>query len=233
MRIHSNRIRKSYTTQICWNLDTLPSIQQQGSECPVGTIYMEPYVVLAADRGDFTKRVYSTCAYRACCPYDEKRQITGTDVTASACAFHIAQLAIESSEARIPGFNSAGLTQYLNRVEPFDGILSGQVTVGLVGLFSPVVTNTFIGYADFEGVVLDGVQVSSTNGSGDGALSGVLSFQIAREGLPPIDGQVDYREITLSGGNESGNYLITLDGGTQVRVPTGPWSPPLAQCLGF
>ncbi|HTS79685.1 MAG TPA: hypothetical protein VMH40_03720 [Myxococcaceae bacterium] len=160
-------------------------------------------------------------------------QITGTDATASACAFHVAQLAVESSEARIPGFNSAGLTQYLNRVEPFDGILSGQVTVGLVGLFSPVVTTTFIGYADFEGVVLDGVQVSSTNGSGDGTLSGVLSFQIAREGLPPIDGQVDYREITLSGGNESGNYLITLDGGTQIRVPTGPWSPPLAQCLGF
>ena len=84
--------------------------------------------------------------------------VTGTDATASACAFHLANLAVESSEARIPGFNSPGLTQYLNREEPFDGILSGTVTIGLVGLFSPVTTNTFRNYADFEGVVLDGAR---------------------------------------------------------------------------
>ncbi|HZX42350.1 MAG TPA: hypothetical protein VFE93_10960, partial [Myxococcaceae bacterium] len=95
---------------------------------------------------------------------------------AAACAFHMANLAVESSEARIPGFNSAGMTQYLNRVEPFEGILSGQVTVGLVGLFSPVSTITFTNYADFEGVTLDGVQISSTDTGGNGALSGVLGF---------------------------------------------------------
>ena len=43
--------------------------------------------------------------------------ITGTDATSTACAFHLANLAVESSEARIPGFNSAEMTQYLNRVE--------------------------------------------------------------------------------------------------------------------
>ena len=56
--------------------------------------------------------------------------VTGTDATASACAFHLANLAVESSEARIPGFNSPGLTQYLNREEPFDGILSGTSPSG-------------------------------------------------------------------------------------------------------
>ncbi len=160
-------------------------------------------------------------------------QIQGTDATATACAFHMANLAVESSEARISGFNSAGLTQYLNREEPFAGILSGTVTIGLVGLFSPVTTNTFRNYADFEGVVLDGQQVSSTDTGGNGALSGVLGFRIAREGLPPLEGSVDYREVTITGGNESGDYLVTLDGGTTVLVPTGTRVPPLEQCLGF
>ena len=159
--------------------------------------------------------------------------ITGTDAVATACAFFLANLAVESSEARIPGFNSAGLTQYLNREEPFDGILSGTVTIGLVGLFSPVATNTFRNYADFEGVVLDGVQVSSTDTGGNGGLSGVLGFRIERDGLPPLEGAVDYAEVGLSGGNEFGDYLVTLDGGTTYRVPTGRRNPPLEQCLGL
>jgi len=159
--------------------------------------------------------------------------ITGNDANATACAFHLANLAVESSEARIPGFNSAGLTQYLNREEPFDGILSGTVTIGLVGLFSPVTTNTFRNYADFEGVVLEGQQVSSTDTGGNGALSGILAFKIGRDGLPPIEGSVDYREVTITGGNESGNYLVTLDGGATFPVPTGRRVPPLEQCLGL
>jgi hypothetical protein len=157
--------------------------------------------------------------------------ITGTDATATACAFHLANLAVESSEARIPGFNSAEMTQYLNRVEFFQGILSGTVSVGLVGLFSPVVTTTYSNYADFEGVVLDGVQVSSTNASGDGALTGILGFRIQRRGLPDLEGQVDYRAVSLTGGNESGDYLVRLDGGVDVAVPTGRRIPALEQCL--
>jgi hypothetical protein len=159
--------------------------------------------------------------------------LSGNDANTTACAFHLANLAVESSEARIPGFNSAGLTQYLNREEPFDGILSGTVTIGLVGLFSPVTTNTFRNYADFEGVTLDGAQVSSTDTGGNGTLSGVLGFRIDRDGLPPLEGAVDYREVVITGGNESGNYLVTLDGGATYPVPTGHRIPSLEQCLGL
>jgi hypothetical protein len=159
--------------------------------------------------------------------------ISGADPTSPACAFHIANLAVESSEARIPGFNSPGLTQYLNREEPFVGILSGTVTIGLVGLFSPVSTITFANYADFEGVVLNGVQISSTNTSGDGALSGVLHFRIDRAGLPALEGSVDYGEVRLTGGNESGDYLVTLDAGPATRVPTGHRIPSLEECLAL
>lgn len=164
---------------------------------------------------------------------DRTALLAGTDATTTACAFHLANLAVESSEARIPGFNSPGLTQYLNREEPFEGILSGSVTIGLVGLLSPVTTNTFRNYADFEGVVLDGVQVSSTDTGGNGTLSGVLGFRIGRAGLPPLEGAVDYRAVTITGGNESGNYLVTLDGGQTYPVPTGHRIPSLEQCLGL
>jgi hypothetical protein len=44
---------------------------------------------------------------------------------------------------------------------------------------------------------------------------------------------VDYREVIITGGNESGNYLVTLDGGTTYRVATGRRNPPLEQCLGL
>ena len=160
-------------------------------------------------------------------------RITGTEANITTCAFYVANLAVESSEARIPGFNSPGLTQYLNRDTPFGGILSGTVTVRLSGIFNPVATFTYAEYADFEGVVLDGQQVSSTNSSGDGALSGVVRFRIAREGLPDIDGTLDYGQITLSNGNESGNYLVTLDGGATVPVASGFRNPSLNLCLGF
>ncbi len=159
--------------------------------------------------------------------------VSGTDATSPACAFHLANLAVESSEVRIPGFNSPGLTQYLNREEPFLGILSGTVTIGLVGLFSPVSTIRFANYADFEGVVLNGEQISSTDTSGNGGMSGVLGFRIERQGLPPLEGSVDYREVKLTGGNESGDYLVTLDGGTETRVPTGHRIPSLEECLAL
>lgn len=156
--------------------------------------------------------------------------ISGTDATSPACAFHVANLTVESSEARVPGFNSPGLTQYLNRVEPFQGILSGTMTIGLVGLFSPVSTITFTNYADYEGVILNGEQISSTDTSGNGALSGVVTFHIERQGMAPLEGSVDYRAVTLRGGNESGDYLVTLDGGTETPVPTGHRIPSLEEC---
>ena len=48
-----------------------------------------------------------------------------------------------------------------------------------------------------------------------------------------LEGNVDYREVTLTGGNESGNYLVTLDGGATVRVPTGHRVPSLEECFGL
>ena len=160
-------------------------------------------------------------------------RIAGSEALVASCAFYVANLAIESSEARVPGFNSAGLTQYLNRDTPFAGILSGTLTIRLTGLFSPVATLTYANYADFEGVVLDGEQISSTDSGGNGGLSGVVRFRISRQGLPDLDGTVDYGQISLSNGNESGNYQVTLDGGATVPVASGFRNPSLEVCLGF
>src|SRR5262249_10147203 len=148
--------------------------------------------------------------------------ITGTDASATACAFHVANLAVESSQARVPGFNSPGMTQYGGGDTPLSGILSRGLTPHPARGLNPGRKLTYASYADFEGVLLDGAQVSSTNASGDGALSGLVRFRVDRAGLPPLEGAIDYGQITLTGGNESGNYLVTLDGGTTVPVPTGP-----------
>ena len=55
----------------------------------------------------------------------------------------------------------------------------------------------------------------------------MLAFHIERQGMAPLEGSVDYRAVTLRGGNESGNYLVTLDGGTETPVPTGHRIPSL------
>jgi len=61
----------------------------------------------------------------------------------------------------------------------------------------------------------------------------VVRFRISRQGLPDLDGTVDYGQISLSNGNESGNYQVTLDGGAAVPVASGFRNPSLEVCLGF
>ena len=61
-------------------LDLLVFMKKQGSECTIGPVHVEPQVILPADRSNFRERIHRTCAHRACCPYDEERQITRLDI---------------------------------------------------------------------------------------------------------------------------------------------------------
>jgi len=200
-------------------------------------------LALSADRGPTTLALSGDGAWAgtyALLPDALARLGTATDAD-GACAFHLANLAVMTSQVRIIGFGSANMLQY-NNAQDFVGWLSGSVHVH-TGLPSPT-DITFRTYADFTGVELDGNQHTDTGFSGDGHMEGTVAFTFrphpagAATPSPPIHGTILYGD----GGPDSlqirngvaagGHYLVTFDDGTAVKVsPVGPPTPTIAECL--
>ena len=164
----------------------------------------------------------------------------------AACAFQVANLAVLSSQVRVLGFNSGGMTQYLTAAS-FGGLLEGQVGVRVTNLLAPLATLSYQGFSDLTGVVLSGDQLTKTNLSGNGFIYGTLGFRLARRGpdrtspLPDLVGELTYGQpdgagdtIRITNGTAvSGAYLLALTGGGTARLPVGvAWSPDLPTCLG-
>jgi hypothetical protein len=167
----------------------------------------------------------------------------GTSTSAdAACAFHLANLAVLSSQVRIIGFGSAGMTQY-QTAATFRGTLTGDVLVSVHGSLSATTNITYSNFADFVGVRIDGTQTTHVNAGGNGSMSGVVTFALtpqvggAATQPPEIDGSIDYGAdaIQISSGSASGgHYVVTLAGGGAASVdPVAPPSPSVVTCLGL
>jgi hypothetical protein len=168
---------------------------------------------------------------------------TARDAT---CAFWVANLGIQSSEARIIGFNSAGMFQY-HQAETYVGTIAGSVNVSLSGTFNTTTRIEYAGFEDQGGVTLDGLQQTDADSNGSGHLSGVLRFTFAPLGLDPssaasITGTIDYGgagnpadAVQISGGNTSGGvYVTSIHGGATARVSSVALpSPTVADCLAL
>lgn len=158
----------------------------------------------------------------------------------AACAFQLANLAVLSSQARIIGFGGVGMTQY-SEPESFVGTVAGDVRVALSHkITSPTTDITYTGFTDFAGVAIAGTQTTRVDTSGDGSMSGTVTFSLQPEApLPAITGTILYGPgddaIQISSGFASGGrYVVTLDGGGTARVdPVGAPSPSVSQCLGL
>lgn len=165
-----------------------------------------------------------------------------TSATDAACAFHLANLAVLSSEVRIIAFGSAGMSTYRTSAT-FRGTRSGSVGVSVHGVSSVTTTITFSGFSDFEGVTIDGAQITHVDSGGNGAMSGILSLTLqpavsgAATEPPEIDGTIDYGADAIqitSGSPTGGQYVLTLAGGGTTTVdPVAPPSPTVATCLGL
>jgi len=162
----------------------------------------------------------------------------------AACAFHLANLAVLSSQVRIIAFGSAGMTQY-ETPATFRGTLTGDVRVSVHG--SPSVTTdiTYSSFADFGGVRIDGTQTTHVNAGGNGYMSGTVTLALqpqASPAPPEIDGSISYGpgggggdSIQISSGSPTGgNYVVTLTGGGAAKIsPVAAPSPTVASCLGL
>jgi hypothetical protein len=167
----------------------------------------------------------------------------------AACAYQLASLSVESSEARIIGFGGPGMLQY-QHPETYVGTVAGTVRVSMSGFLQNTTRIEYGGFSDQGGVVLTGPQVTEADSSGDGHMSGVVTFALTPASLDPsaagtpITGRIDYGgagnpgdAVVISRGNPAGGFYVTsIDGGATARVPatavTAP-SPSVADCLGL
>jgi hypothetical protein len=137
------------------------------------------------------------------------------DVTTQAGAedaFRLFNLPIFTSQARLLGFGSGAMTQYAGSTAEFIAIIRNDFTVNVQSLLDP---NTDITYRQFEeltGIVVDGLQRTDVNTSGNGSMSGVLSF-VMRGTTEVLRGSLDYQGLGIGDGvAASGTYTLTLDG---------------------
>jgi hypothetical protein len=167
----------------------------------------------------------------------------------AACAYQVTSLGILSSEIRIIGFGGAGMLQYQN-AETFVGTLAGTVRVSLSGYLHNTSRIEYASFEDLGAVVVTGTQITDADISGDGHMSGVVSFTLgsASSGspgaAPPITGTIDYGgagnpsdTVQISNGEPAGgSYVTTIAGGGTARVSAVAVtvrSPPVADCLGL
>ncbi len=159
----------------------------------------------------------------------------------AACAFHVANLAVLSSQVRIVGFGSAGMTQYKTPAS-FKGTMAGSVNVAVSGFTSIDTDITYTQFSDFGGVRIDGTQSTHVDAGGDGSMSGIVTLAFFPQPSPPaqeLDGAISYGgggdAIQISNGSPTGgNYVVTLTGGGTTKLsPVGAPSPSVAECLGL
>jgi hypothetical protein len=177
-------------------------------------------------------------------PLVEALRALGTSTARdAACAFWIADLGVQTSEARIIGFNSPGMYQY-QQAETYAGTIAGSVHVSLSGTLATTTRIEYAGFQDVGGVVLSGPQVTDADSGGSGHMSGVLRFAFAPLPVDPagaatITGTIDYGSgadaVQISGGNPTGGaYVTAIDRGGTARVSAiAPPSPTVAQCLAL
>jgi hypothetical protein len=129
--------------------------------------------------------------------------------------FRVLNLVIYSGAARIPAFGSVGMTAYINNATTFTGLVANDLTL-FVSLGKPVADITFHRFEDMNGIVLDGLQRSSTSFTGSGDLSGVVEWRLRRSDDPndiALSGTLDYEGVHVTNGvAASGEYTFTIDG---------------------
>ncbi len=141
------------------------------------------------------------------------------DVTTQAGAhqvFRLFNLPLFTSQARLLGFGSAGMTQYVDVEAEFGGTVRNRFTVIVAALLDPDTTISYFQFEDLTGIVIDGHQFTDVDTSGDGSMSDVLSFVMRGTGGATdvvIRGALDYQGLQIRDGLAAGGgYTLTIDG---------------------
>lgn len=146
----------------------------------------------------------------------------GFDTQAGAeAAAQLAQLPMFTSEARVDGFGSATLLQFIGEKEPVDGLvengLSGDsLTFSMATPTMPTMTLSYGNFQDQDGILVSGSQVRTMNLSADGVASGIVSFTLRTDIAAPaqaVTGTLDFEGVTVQTGYlAGGSASMMLEG---------------------
>lgn len=130
--------------------------------------------------------------------------------------FRVYNLPLFTSQARLLGFGSGAMTQYVGPEAPFAAAIRNRFTVTVASLLKPDTKITYYQFEELTGIVIDGVQRTNVNTKGNGQMEGILNFVMRGEGGASdvrIRGHVDYADLEISDGLAAGGtYLLTIDG---------------------
>ncbi|MFO0693883.1 MAG: hypothetical protein U0230_10040 [Polyangiales bacterium] len=128
-----------------------------------------------------------------------------------------------TSQARLLGFGSAGMTQYAGSPGTFKGLVQNQFTVLVEDTLRPNTFITFTNFEDLTGVVEDGEQDTYVNLLGDGHMRNELHFLFyGSRSITDIaySGTVEYGDLEIKNGVAGGGfYTMNLDGHGSYQLP--------------
>jgi hypothetical protein len=135
---------------------------------------------------------------------------------------HMYEFTIITSQTKIEGFGGMGMIQYLGRTVSFNGIRTGTFELTSEGTLSNTSDFNYKSYSDYQGLTMQGLQRSSTGTSGDGNMSGTVTFTL-QGSSQTWTGSVNYDTIVIEDTLPvSGNYIIKFDGIDDVGTGVDP-----------
>lgn len=130
--------------------------------------------------------------------------------------FRVYNLPLFTSQARLLGFGSGAMTQYVGPVATFVGAVRNRFTVNVEALLKPNTNIVYYQFEDLTGIVIDGLQRTNVNTSGNGSMEGTLSFVMRGTGGATdvrIRGYLDYEGLEIGNGFAAGGtYTLSFDG---------------------
>lgn len=127
-------------------------------------------------------------------------------------------LPLFTSQVRMLGFGSSGMTQYLDNEQAFAGTIANTFSVVVREVLNPKTYITYNAFEDLTGIVHEGQQRTYVNLSGDGTMEGTVDFTM--EGRTrTIRGTIDYMNLTIDNGVAGGGtYGLTIEDGGSFDV---------------
>ena len=146
-----------------------------------------------------------------------------TSATATAAdaraVFQLYNIALLTSQTRLAGFGSGGMTQYLNITAPFVGLINSEFTVNVMTPLNPRTTIRYASFQDLSGLIVGAPegenQITVVNAGGNGGMEGSLSYYLLTDPRDPasaVTGDLDYESVEINSGfGNAGTYHLTID----------------------
>lgn len=110
--------------------------------------------------------------------YEVMARLDPTSLEGATDLNRLLNLPILTSQSRVIGFGSGGMTQYVDSPGVFDGLVAGSQRVVVSSLLMPDTTIDLMAFEDVSGIVLGGQQFTSVDLAGEGTTTGTMLWKL-------------------------------------------------------